>query len=296
MILLLALILHSQAFAGKLVTDSLVKNLDCNALTRANVLQFVDRTAFASGGHFPVRNWSSGVLGQCWSLAAAQRKFFYLVRLNQEGASLKASLKYSLEMIRGSKPQSCTESFSNQCSEDPVPLKIFSVADRSLEEGEFYQKLFSTFLNRFKAEIEYGQEKRFYNLGNFGLATASTEVSRDASKKVFSQIQKSFAQGGMPLLVLRPSTLVQHVVLVKQMEKISDKQTVLSVYDSNQPWDDQQIIFQDGLFFAPDILSGFGSQFANRPVDVLLRDEDEMEAIRATSFAYYKKVCASPQP
>ena len=87
---------------AKVINDRLVKDLSCQSLTNQSIYQSIREDAFSSKYHFPVQNWATGVIANCWSLSHAQRMHFYLSRIGDKNSMNQKSIEMVLNIIRGS--------------------------------------------------------------------------------------------------------------------------------------------------------------------------------------------------
>lgn len=277
--------------SAKSISDSLVKDLDCAGLAPHNVLSRVRPEAFASAHHIPMQNWRANLLGQCWGLALAQRRMFYLARTNVPEAKLSRSLvRYGLDLARGTVPQNCGNLHGENgiqampCSEPATPLKVFSIPEASLPKSALFRAMDQGIDGReLRGEIELGQQRRFFNLGNLDLVIQSTELARRRNAATFENIWSSVARGRMPLLIARVDAFTQHAMLVKSILRKDARTYGLVLYDSNRPEAESVIFYRDGLFLA----------MADAPIGITIRDEDEMDRIEDALFAHYRRLCGN---
>lgn len=245
-----------------LVSDSLVKNLDCKTLTKDNVFMSLQDDAFSSEKHMPIQNWSSGALGQCWALSLTQRRLFYLARF---GKDVPESIA----------PTEAKENFLDMIKKKD-PGSVFKIG---LAKMNSYNSTIKTLFkdsegSTFMTEIEARQKARFFSPGNLGLIFGDRARSESDNKKTIEDLKKNVKQGRLPIIVLRAAKTNQHVVLVKKIETISDTEYKLTVYDSNQPNLDITMTYKNGQFIAPKIF--FFDNDPTSPVGVFMKDDDEI--------------------
>lgn len=297
----------SVAFAQsgtKLVTDSLVKDLDCGKLTIQNVLRFAKKDqAFSATHHLPIRNWNSQLLGQCWSLASAQRRFFYLTRTQSAGVKVsKAAVHQALDLVRGAQAPKCEkqagpDEFATQsCSEEKLKLRVLPISEASIGVSQLLataiKGVTSPVPRSFQSEIEIQQQKKFYDLSNIGLLTGAVAQSAGQNQITMNQLVASLEMGRLPLIVIRGSIGAQHVVLVKSFLKKSDKSVLFRVYDSNVPSQDNALTYENGVFNGQYIVGLFDPANAHRPAGVFIRDEAEMDEIQSALYSHYRQICS----
>lgn len=298
LLMTLTVLAGSPQSSAKLVSDSLVKNLDCSRLKLNNVLSFVDRDAFSAWNHFPVQNWGANLLGQCWALSSAQRRFFYMLRTDVSNASVtRRTVDKALELVSAEVASDCpspTDFSAQYCERKPFRHQPIGIAESHL----FDSQLFSSMLDGrglsrggFQKQIEALQQKKFYQLGNLGLVTSPAIPSAQANLKTAQALVRSIQQGRMPMVVVRGRNNLQHVVLVKSFLQKTADQISFTVYDSNRPGVDAEFDFDRGSFFAWDIMSRFDPASASGAVGVLLIDESEMDQIQKDLYDYYKRRC-----
>ncbi|MCM2324141.1 MAG: hypothetical protein NDJ90_12850 [Oligoflexia bacterium] len=289
-----------------LVSDSLVSKLSCSKLSPQNVLTFVSKDAFTEERHMPIRNWSSGVLGQCWSLGLFQRQLFYLARFGVPGS--KSDPEYVLNLARGTNADACqakngfVDENNQTCVEPVTEKKVFKIPEtvlsgrnyyRAVEPGSLMGALSSHRGRSLRTEIEARQKRSFFSPGNLGMLFSSRERSESANLDTIEAIKKGLDQGRMPLIVIRAATSAQHVVLIKSIEKekLGENRYLMKLYDSNQPYRDAEMVYSDGQFYAPDVIGLFFRDRIQAPVGVFLKDEEEMDDIQKANYDYYSSLC-----
>ena len=264
-----------------LISDSLVKNLSCNSLTQENVFKSLQDDAFSVDKQWPIQNWSSGVLAQCWSLALSQRRLFYLARFNTHG---KQDSLVSPDMARNK---------ILDMIEKKDPVTIFTIGSSDMSYGSPVMSALRSGdgSRNFKSDIEARQQKRFYSPGNLGMVFGDRDRSLSQNKDTMKDIEADLSNGRLAVIILRPATTLQHSVLVKQIKKINENEFELTCYDSNQPGREVTMNYKNGEFYAPNIVGLFNTN-PNTPVGVFLKDDDEMDDIQKVAFDYYKQLCS----
>lgn len=294
-------------FAHADFNDSYAKSLSCSGLSKKSVLKSVQSTAFSVTKQFPVQNWSSGVLGQCWSMALSQRRFFYLARYEVRGAAKQQDelVTYGLNLIRSTDPNSAErgpdrEGESRNSSEQYTPLAVFGLEEKGLSAPDrwgyssasnYMRALQSGTQGRnFRTEIEYRQKLRFFSPGNLGMVFGSRERSESANEESMEEILKDHEAGRITLLIVRAATSLQHAILVLRVEKVAEGNYRLLVYDSNQPGREPSIEYRDRQFYAPSVVGLFHHD-ARSPVGIFVKDDDEMDEIQDALYAHYRGLC-----
>lgn len=209
------LVIHSTNYAST-ISDSLVEGLDCSNLSQEKIYQKIRPEAFSSYFHLPLPNWSFSAgpydLAACWSLAHAQRFFFYLARWDaQNSGHVSDQIFHTLELLRGSSP------YAHASDENiyEFPLKDVPVIQfrehtwilsshfwRSLEKGVEQsfannQKLF----RNLKTEIEFYQKRRFNDfLRNIKYIIGDGSRSIKQNQKTREQILQSLEANSLPSL------------------------------------------------------------------------------------------------
>lgn len=280
------------AFAAPSISDSLVQNLKCDQLTPQNVLSFIPhRKAFSSDQHVQIPNWDSGVLQNCWGLARAQRKFFYLIRTDATQNSPSLSLvNYALDLARGSsRAKNCDSNDSSAfCSDVRTPLRVIPIQESKFSSSRLLQKMVhgvqKPLERNFKTEIEYSQQNRFFDLSNLHLVFENHTLNRERNQALITKIRSLVSWGRMPMLVLRLNTMSQHVVLVKGIIEVQGGSRLV-LYDSQEPFDDRVLEYQDGIFY--------GNRTA---LGVTLVDEDGMDEIQLALYQHYSALCGHQVP
>lgn len=259
------------------ITDSMVRNLSCQRINPRNIFTALQPDAFGTAHHIPVKNWTANGLGQCWAMGLTQRDYFYLLRFGARTnpANKNNDLFYMLGLARG---------------KYPFP---YSLQRKVIGLGETWPTTFSELqAHGFKQQVEGREIDRFYDATNLDLVVGNRERFPFSDFQTMQQISWDLARGRMPLIILRAARDIQHVVLVKSMQKIGPETFMLNVYDSNHPDYDNTMIYQDRRFYAPKILLGMVGDI-NSPVGVFLRDEDQMDLLQSVVYRHYASVCAS---
>lgn len=305
-----------------LISDSLVKNLSCKNLNYDNVLLSLQDDAFSVDRQFPMSNWSSGALGQCWGLAFSQRRLFYLSRFSNKEelpALPDETRKKMLEMFSLKKPEEIIKIDSKILTDARTTTIAKSLAfvtdfyknnlskeiyEESLRENEFYAIYPTSFhyysselINKlhekkdgkdFESVIESLQRSLFFRIGNTNLVAGEVVRSNSDNKKTMEELLKNTSRGRMPIVVVRSKITAQHAVLVKRIQKISDKELRLFCYDSNVPGREVVIDYNDESFSTNAMVS---NNIVNDTVGLFIKDEEDMDYIQNTVYKYYKNLC-----
>ncbi len=268
-----------------LISDSFVKQLDCKTLTRDSVFSSLQETAFSEDKGFLSPNYESGGLGQCWALASAQRRIYYLTRFNVKHASdsIKAdSVEEFLKMIGNDKSANVIETESlNMKDYGGAPLSPLASAIH--ENNHAYQKI-----------IESNQRSLFFRLRNLPLIFGKMVKDSDENTKMFNEVLKKFDRGERPLLIKRQEAMSQHVIMVKNIKKKGENNYVFDVFDSllgGLPTGLDKFAFKDGQFY--QITKS--EKIASGPLGFVMPYDDDMDKIREILYKYYKGLCDQKQ-
>lgn len=287
---------------GRLISDSLVKNLSCRDLSQANVFRFVREDAFEIRRHIPLSNWSFSGLQECWGLTLAQRNFFYLMRFGESESSespTEDQVNSVLDFIGSPK------TFSRK--------KVIQIRDLGLNErGQnawdplVPTSFFTTLLlgtqnpvRTFRGQIEGRQAARFWSLRNLSLVFGNRARPQLENQVTMNHILDEASRGRMPLLVLRARLFAQHTVLVKKVQQKSPGSYEMTLYDPNQPAFELSVLeYRDQNFFGNAALLNRFDPFndSTSPVGVFVVDEEDMEAIQRVNAEYYAELCRQPLP
>jgi hypothetical protein len=287
----------SAATDANSITDSLVRNLSCEKLTRDNVLTFGREDAFNISRHIPLQNWVGTIVpGNCWALARAQRKLFYMTRFNVKEAPAVATpktIQNTLDLLSSQKLA-------------PDASHVIQIRDRGLSriiiknrisikpDWFFAQTMAGPFgsLRNVRDELEESQEDRFFSTSNLELLTGNRERDVKSNRETLTKILSDLKKGRMPLLVLRASATTQHVVLIKKLAFSAGNDASFIVYDSNSPFLERKLYYKNGQFYAPNIFRSFEDvDDWESPVGAFLTDEEEMDAIQEANYQYYAEAC-----
>jgi hypothetical protein len=257
-----------SAFCQDIVTDSLVKNLDCSTLSKDTVLASLQPDAFSSEREIPITNWGDILfpLGQCWGLSHAQRALFYLGRFetNSELTS-DAEMSQVLKIFKGGALDS-----------------VFPVSET------FFPQLESS--ETFKESIQDYEATRVFNFSNLDLMGIRDRGKSD-NAATFAAIQAEISKNRLPIISMRINPLLQHVVVIKKIVEDGAGAYHLAVYNPNLPNRENEVIFSDNEFYAPQIIDVWDKLTPNRPVGVFIVDEGDMDQIQSTLLNYYSEQC-----
>ncbi len=259
-----------------LLSDSLVKDLQCSTLTKDTVLATLQADAFSADKELPVRNWPNAInIGHCWSLSHAQRIYYYLARLNGNPDD-NAAHDY-LEMVKGL-----------------GSLRVFN-SPKTMDE--FYSNLTAVPGRTPEGDIDFYQIARFSSPLNFDLLIGNWARPQDANENTYNLIKSELSKNRMPLIILRTSRVEQHVLLVKSASAPADDGSVnLTVYDSNYPGSDNTLTYSPKAreFYAPEIIPLFpGVDDPMMPVGIFVVDQGDMNTIQDILYNYYMDRCTA---
>lgn len=311
-ILLLSVFLFASTWAQgvPVVSDSLVQDLACPQLSIKEIHRKIRPEAFQTSYHLPVRNWSfsSGLydLAACWSLARSQRLFFYLSRWNEKAPPADSKIIFNLlEMIRGSSPYTSID--EQQIKEFPLKeLYVTSQPESSLgPQSPLWASLLvglkqtlendRVLFRNLRTEVEFYQSRRFHDfIRNIRYVIGDGARSPRKNRATRDLIIRNLEENSLPLILLRPKRVSQHVVLAKRYTVLSNGDIEFEVYDSNQPSRDQRLLFshQEDEFYGPDIVGGLPKvDDPQAPLGVFVVDEKERDLIDRALLKYYQKKC-----
>lgn len=316
----------SNLAPARTITDSLVDNLSCNDLSIKNIYSRIRPDAFSSNYHMPIKNWGfrSGAfdIAACWGMSSTQRKFFYLLRLNENQAP-RVDVKKALDIVRGTDMDyflAFSAGKKEIKNEDLETLEraltrysVIPLAERTIAE-EFGRNSSSGFLDQLmtgvnyysgrqkvfrnlKSEIERSQELHFFRARNIGMGAGSGPLSPSENRTTLNQLKANIAAKRLSLINLRLASTTQHIVIPKSYTEDAKGNVWLKAYDSNQPEKDQLIYFakETGHFYSPQIMGSFVGDHAgtdySHPLGVFIVDEEERGYIETTLVSYYQNAC-----
>ena len=125
-----------------------------------------------------------------------------------------------------------------------------------------------------------------YVIGTGGRSYKRNHQTRD---NLLSNLERN----RLTLVIIRPTRLTQHVVLVKRFELLSNGDVDFYVYDSNQPLNDTRITYKKSEedFFAPEVLKTLSAKHANEPVGIYIVDDEDHGPIENALVAHYTALC-----
>lgn len=300
----------SEATGKRLPSDSLTEGLRCENLSAHQIYQSVRPDAWTPAYHLPQRNWSYSAglydLAACWSLARAQRLFYYLARWGESAPPTSPQKLEALsDVLRGSSPYATYDDFQPR----EFPLKEYFVFSQSeggpflgsdlmgsLENG-FQQRLANdkNLKRTFKSEIEFFQNRRFHDfIRNAKFIVGDGARPPQENRNTRNALLRNLEENKLTLLLLRPKRTSQHVVLAKSFSPKSNGDIEINVYDSNVPHKNQILLFASGenQFYGAEIVQGLpGVSNPLAPLGVYIVDEEERSMIEAALVKYYQSKC-----
>lgn len=309
-VIILVLASFSEATGKRLSPDSLTEGLSCENLSTQRIYQSIRSDAWTPAYHLPQRNWSYSAglydLAACWSLARAQRLFFYLARWGESvPPTSPQKLEALADLLRGSSPYANYDDFHPR----EFPLKDYFVFSQnegsplpgsellsSLEVG-FQQPLGNdkNLKRTFKSEIEFFQNRRFHDFiknARFIVGDGARPVQENRNTR--NALLRNLEENKLTLLLLRPKRTSQHIVLAKSFSPKTNGDIEVEVYDSNVPHKNQVLLYssQDHQFYGPEIVQGLpGVLNPQAPLGVYIVDEKERSMIEATLAKHYQSKC-----
>ena len=275
---------HAQEISREKFRDLSCSNLNAKDLF-SHLREDFSKTEF----HLPIKNYSFNFgilsLANCWSLAHLQRLYFYLHENALQSPHILA------DTIRGF---SLVESPKGHWQNVPVEPQVLddygSDSWNSLLRGYVQTGSAGTRVRRtIQSETEAYQISRFHDLRNIKFLTGPIPLTPEENNSSFALLKKMLEHHLLPMVVLRPHYLSQHVVVVK---KILDNH--IFVYDSNTPSIESEFYFnqQNGFYYAPQIVRGLPmvtNEFS--PVGVFVVDSGDLSAIKQALYTHLKKQC-----
>jgi len=262
-------VIHSNA----VISDSLVKNLQCSTLSEDTVLASLQLDAFDTDRNLQLQNWADVInIAHCWALARTQRLIYFLSRTGDDHAPLVEPATTNADDV--------SKMFHS-------PLEPYVIFRETGDVAKYFDDA-----KRLQGDIDFYQLARFSNPSNLGLMMGWGDRSKDDNAQSFAQIQADLAKNWHPLLVLRMNPFAQHVVMVKRIHDAdASGNLVLDVYDSNRPWGDTQMTYSsaDREFMAPDYIQD--ELKSSAPVGIFLVDEGDMGKIQTALLTYYTNWC-----
>ncbi len=286
------------------ISDRLVQDLDCKKISVSEIYSTIRPEAYSVAVHLPDKNWSTGFLANCWSLAHAQRILFMLSRVAPAADLSEAKLRGVLDLLRGSTPEEGAR------FPTPIPqeraLKQYTVfsTDRNFSEGSqlfsllqqgIYEPWSQTRLFRnFKREVEVFQNFRFYRPSNLPMGLGQWERGTAENRQSFQALIKNIDHHRLSLVNLRGERTVQHVVIPKRYEVAGSGKYIFFVYDSNFPDRETSFAYDSRIqqFEGGSVMGAFyHTPYLTKAVGLFIVDEDEQQKIDESLVRFYQKSC-----
>jgi hypothetical protein len=304
--------------SARTINDSLVQNLSCQNLSVNTIYRAIREDAFAESRNMDIVNWaySSGgfTLANCWGLSSTQRMLSYMARYNESSnISKEARRELVLNMVRRAVPAvqgeaGSTEKGNRTQSRERVVnrnLKAYSVfpveGSTVVDSYDFWWDLRAgydmslskkyTVRRSLREDVQVNQTEHFYRMSNVGMGLGSGATSSKDNYESLKTMMRNADGKRLTLINLRLDRTLQHIVMVKSYKKTGSGDVVFTVYDSNQPKLDQEVIYdsRSGAFTAPGIARSL--YVATKPVGVFIVDEDERELYEVAMLKHYRSVC-----
>ncbi len=294
---------HGQNI-NQTISDRLVEDLNCKNISVSEIYSKIRPDAYSINTHIPEQNWTTGYLGNCWSLAHAQRILMMLSRLNPDASLSDINLREVLNLFRGSIPEQAARFPKPIPQERPLHKYEVFESDRNFSEGS---KLFSllqqgfeeswgegNLLRNFKRDIEVFQVYRFHRPGNIPMGLGDWERETFENKKSFQLLVRNINENRLSLVNLRAERTVQHVVIPKRYEVTGDGKYIFYVFDSNFPDQETTFAYDSRIeqFEGGSVMGAFyNTPYLNRAVGLFIVDENEHKKIDEALVRYYRKAC-----
>lgn len=312
---------ENTVFASKkIISDSLVQNLNCQSLSLGSMLGSIRPEAFSHRHHMPFKNWpfQSGVspLAACWGLSSTQRKLFYLLRHGEKNAS-PVNLLEVLDMIRGAHLKAVSmgprEPAQHLIETRLKNYSIMTIAEDNIRdeygrntglgfldvllEGASYKMDRFKIHRNFRSEVERSQERHFFRFQNLGMGAGSGLQRPELNLSTLQTLKQNLRLKRLTLLNLRLRATTQHIVVAKSLTENAHGDVQIQVYDSNQPDIDAKLSFKKstGHFYAPEILGIYETDLmalvTPTPIGVFIVDEEERTQIEEALLKHYQELC-----
>lgn len=303
---------------GRVINDSLVENLRCQNLNVDSIYRAIREDAFSEARNMDIENWgySSGgfPLANCWALSSTQRMFSYLARYNQPNTmGRQARLEMVSNQVRRAIPsvqsqQGTSERGSRSTADERIvnrdlkKFSVFPVEGPSLAGTyEFWWELRAgydmnlsrryTVKRSFREDVQHNQTNHFFRMGNVGMGLGSGATSPKENYESLKTMMRNADGKRLTLVNLRMARTNQHVVMIKSYKKISTGDVVFTVYDSNQPLRDQELIYnvRSGTFTSHGIAKYYSIPL--RPMGLFIVDEEERQDFEVAMLNHYRSAC-----
>jgi hypothetical protein len=140
-------------------------------------------------------------------------------------------------------------------------------------------------------DVQVNQGNHFFRFGNVGMGLGSGATSAKENYESLKTLMRNADGKRLTLINLRISRTNQHVVMVKSYKKTGSGDVVFTVYDSNQPLRDQEVIYnaKTGEITSQGIAKYFS--VPTKPMGVFIVDEEEREAFEVAMLNHYRSAC-----
>ncbi|WII73781.1 hypothetical protein QJS83_07815 [Bdellovibrio sp. 22V] len=319
-----ARVTQGRFISNKSIDDSLVRNLSCRNLHVGSIYAAIRPDAFDEKRNLPIVNWPfrSGVatIAGCWALSSTQRMVSYLARYNSHSPrSMDDRVASLLDMVRRASVVPKVGMYYGDDSSNPrtnestymaVKLKKYQVF--AVEQSNFYESaqslngLWNRLLigytqnfddnqkvqRNFRLDIQANQADHFFRVSNVGMVFGGGERLDSRNRETIAQLMRNLDGRRLTLINLRAGRTTQHVVMAKSYQKMSNGMIAIRVYDSNYPYKDSYIYF-DNLradFTAPEVIGRFGIE-GTRALGAYIVSEEEREDFEETLLTHYTGQC-----
>ena len=273
---------------AKVVSDELVKNLNCSNLTADSVYSAIDRTSFLPARRVMISNaqmdYHVDSYGDCWSIAHWQRLNLLLGRRAKE---LTYSPLLISNLIRG---QFQLPGLLGVVGVGLTTYNVFEMPqDRQLMtvEGTLQDDLK-------KIGRDYWQDLHTYQKGRFYRTTnlyyVLTPRSQETSVQTLVQVAKLANSNRLPLVIMRFAAADQHVVLVTRALRLGVDNYRFNVIDEANADDDRNSIRVTRTNGNWDVK--YVTWSSEEKVDIFLANEEERPMIDQALVDYYSARCS----
>lgn len=280
----------------RIISDSLMKDLNCDHITEQNILSFRRPDAFEVEQHLPIQNYTTrNSKGQCLGLAYIQRAIFYLARPSTDFEKLSdAAIKRIRRILNRLSPVAQLNGLTFTRSKvqeglTPIPFQVFQIPERGNRMDTFGSFFFELIAEGGIFNVLESQQTRRnfrFEILWTGLQSMLRNQNADLTK-VSLRIEDEISKGRMPLLGLFPPHKKSvHAVLAKKFKRLGPSHAEITLYDSNYPYSEPILVFQSGRFYP----GPFGT-YDTGPILVQIQDNGSMDKLQKAVFENYSRIC-----
>ncbi len=286
LILILPTLLTFDAKAsGKLISDELVQNLRCEALSPDEIYKSIKSDAFTEKRTYPIRNFaSSRMSGHCWAIARFDRVALFLGRLQSKLKPSSSAELAEVARVRGTTRIPYTPVKLTNWSR--TQLEVFQWPVVTHADDWKQRAVDARSVPQIREALEEAQGHLFYRSKNLPFVLKADYSVAEKRRQLALAIKLANAKK-LPLINIRYGRLDQHIVVVTWIQRLAAGDFYVYTIDSNSTTARLRVKTTETTFSIVD-----EGQRAQTPVEMFsVVEEEDRPQIESALMSYYRRLC-----